>query len=130
MKKTNQLTNKEEKRLTPAQERKLRETLPRWAMEAEDRGTSMMQTAQEFLQLTEELLRRHHNFSEKEIIQFESELKETLPVLHQMELKGFSILTPNDMQAVGQIAEIRRQRLNQSRTGIALPTEEEIKKLK
>lgn len=98
--------------LTPQEESALKENLPAWIPEKENTATAMMQTGQEFLIAVEEILRTKFNFTEADEIKLEKGLKKLLPVLHTMELKGLSILSPRDMATVGQIAESRRKRLD------------------
>jgi len=103
-----------ELKLTIEQEQTLRANAPKWIPEKENIATSMMQTGQEFLVLTEEILAGEFGFSEKEIIRFEEKLKKILPILHEMEVeRNLSILSPKDMAIVGDIAEKRYERLDE-----------------
>ena len=107
--------------LSKKDEKKMMAKLPSWIPEKEDTGTAFLQTAQEFMLLVEDCLIKHHGFSENEIKKFEGEVKEVLITLGDIERKGLSILSPNDMAVVGEIAEIRRKRLQFGRSGLTLP---------
>ena len=109
------------KSLSLKDEKKLLAKLPSWIPEKEDTATAILQTAQEFLLLVEDCLAKHHGFSENEMKKLESEVREMLITLGDMERKGLSILSPREMSIVGEIAEIRRKRLEFGRSGLVLP---------
>jgi len=94
----------------------------------EDVGTAMMQTGQEMMLVVEEILIRHHGFTEEKLVQFENQLKEVLSTLGEYERKGFSILNPKDMSTIGEIAEARQARIEAGRAGIQLPSPQETEK--
>ena len=93
------------------QEAKLKANLPSWLPEKENIGTAVLQTSQEFLVMIEEILKSDFGFTEKDEIKLEKKVKQVLPVLHEMENRGLSILSPHDMAKIGEIAEIRLLRL-------------------
>ena len=97
--------------LSPEQEKKLKANLPFWLPEKEQIGTAMLQTGMEFLVMVEDILRSDFGFTEKDEIRLEKKVKQVLPVLHEMENRGLSILSPHDMAKIGEIAEIRLLRL-------------------
>lgn len=113
--------------LTPQEESTVKANLPAWIPEKENIATAMMQTGQEFLIAVEEILRTKFNFTEQDEIKLEKGLKKLLPVLHTMELKGLSVLSPRDMATVGQIAQSRRKRLEFDKQ-FKLPEEKKLSK--
>lgn len=96
----------------------------------EDVGTAVYQTSQQFLLLVEQILTHYYSFSEKQIKQLELQIKDGLTTLADIEKSGLSVLTPNDMAKLGEIVEIRKQRLSAGRSGIALPSAKETEVIK
>ena len=112
--------------LTPEQEKKLKANLPSWLPEKENVGTAMLQTGMEFLVMLEDILETDFGFTEKDKIRLEKKVKQVLPVLHEMENRGLSILSTHDMAKIGEIAEIRLLRLEGKGK---LPTKTSVKLL-
>lgn len=99
--------------LSTEDEQTLRAHLPKWIPEEENIATSMEQTAYQYTILIEQILQKDYGWSEKEIIGLEQKLKKILPVLHEMEIeRDLSILSPKDMEIIGDIAEKRYDRLD------------------
>ncbi len=90
-------------------------------------GTAMMETSQEFLIAIEEVLQREFHFDEDQLRHLEGKLSHMLITLADVERKGLSVLSMHDMRSVGEIAQIREKRLEEKKTGIALP--EGVKRL-
>ncbi len=107
--------------LPPEVEAKLRANMPKWIPEKEDIANSMYQVAQEYQLVVEDCLKKYHGFSENELKKLEKEIANVLVPLGEIERKGLSILSPSDMAVVGEIAEIRRKRLQFGRSGLTLP---------
>ena len=112
--------------LTSEQEKKLKANLPSWLPEKENVGTAMLQTGMEFLVMLEDILRSDFGFTEKDEIKLEKKVAQVLPVLHEMENRGLSILSTHDMAKIGEIAEIRLLRLEGKGK---LPTKTSVKLL-
>lgn len=89
---------------------------------AEDTGTAMMQTAQEFLLAVETVLRREFGWKHTDISKFEEELRLILIGANLLEHQGFSILNDADMQAVAQIARRREFREKHGRFMLPSPS--------
>lgn len=97
--------------------------------EVERVGTSMMETAQEYTLAIEQILVEDFNFTEEQLRHMEERLREMLVTLADIERSGLSILSVHDMELVGEIAKMRYNRLLSKDSGIALPTEGQVKKL-
>lgn len=89
--------------------------------QTERTGTAMMETGQELLLAVEEVLQREFHFDEEQLRHLEGKVQHMLVSLAELERKGLSILSMHDMRSVGEIAEIREQRLREKQTGVLLP---------
>jgi hypothetical protein len=87
----------------------------------ENVANAQMQASQQFLLATEEVLQREFDFNEEQLRHLEEKLRYMLVSLADVERKGLSILSINDMHSIGEIAEIRQKREEEKQTGIALP---------
>ena len=89
--------------------------------EVERVGTSMMETAQQMILLTEQILIRDFNFTEEQLQHLEEQQRIMLSTLADVERSGLSVLSIHDMEKVAEIAQGRYNRLLEKDTGIALP---------
>lgn len=115
MKKSNKLTKNKIELLTPKQQVQLRQLLPKWVMEFEEDGTAVLRWNYQFLLLLEELLRRDHDFSEKQLIKLEKKLKDVMPKFVGLSLKDAMILRPKDMTSALDMIAFHKKVLKQER---------------
>lgn len=94
---------------------------PEWVAKTEDIGNAMYATAQEFLLVIEDALVRYHQFSEEEIKRLHEEIRPVLKGVAEYERAGLSLLSPNDIQIVGDIAESRLLKEGAWRHGLETP---------
>ena len=110
------------KGLTPYQLDKIIEkALPSWVVEKKDAANAMFATAQEFLLVIEDALIRYHQFSPEELKRLHDEIRPVLQGVAEFERHGLSLLSPGDIEAVGDIVETRMLKEGANRAGIELP---------
>ena len=84
-------------------------------------ANASMKTGQEMLLAIEQILEQDFNFSEKDLGHVEQKLMRMLQTLATLERKGLSILSPNDMSVVGEIATAALQNEINHKSGLILP---------
>lgn len=132
-KKINKLTVKDNKMelLTPEQQAQLRQLLPEWVVEFEEDGTSVLRWNYQFLLLVEELLRRDHGFSDKQLIKLEKRLKVAMPAFVGLSLKEAMILRPKDMESAMTMIDFHKKALKKERVSeLPAGTIKKVKQLK
>jgi len=125
MKKTAIVKKKEETTLAQAMSRTAIENV-------ESTGTAMMQTAQEYTLVIEQVLMDDFGFTEKDLKRMHSKVEYTIKVVREAEGLGMNSVGIRTLRALGEIAEIRKKRELQGKSGLILPDtkkEEIISKL-
>ena len=131
--KTNKLTVKDNKMelLTPEQQAQLRQLLPEWVVEFEEDGTSVLRWNYQFLLLVEELLRRDHGFTDKQLVKLEKRIKSTMPKFVGLSLKDAMILRPKDMESAMNMIDFHKNILKKERVQeLPAGTLKKVKELK
>ena len=95
--------------------------MPEWVPDVEDTGTAMMQAAQEMMLAVDDVLIRFFDFDDDKIKKFHESLKPILQQVEEYERHGLSIMTPNDMAVVGEIAKTRFMKERFVRMGLEVP---------
>ncbi len=80
-----------------------------------------MATAQQQLLAVEDVLVSDFNFSENDLRQLEEKLRIMMVTLANIEREGLVVMGPNDMQAVGKLAEMKLNKLMEKEKGFILP---------
>lgn len=104
--------------------------LPEWVKELEADGTAAMRWNQELFILFEYILQRDFEFSDDDIDKFIAKFKEILPVVHKMKIDVPRLLDKKDFHIAREMVERNKFLYKAEKAGIALPTTQEMKKIK
>lgn len=117
--------------LSPQLMKQLEDKLPEFIKEYERDGTAILRWNYEHLIIIEYLLREHFNFNDNQLVKLEKELKQIMPKVVGLKAETPLIITKEDYVGIADRA-VQLNKLIQQRADskIALPTEQELHKLK
>ena len=114
------------------------EKMPEWVRginTKEDMANSILASAQEMLLVIEDSLIRHFKFSQEDLKKLHNEIKPVLQGVKEFERHGLSMLSPGDVEKVGdlvqekgiaglmaEIANLRFTKEKMNRSGLEYPT--------
>lgn len=84
-------------------------------------GNAMMATGQQIILATEQIMKEAFNLSENDLKEYEYRLKHMLTTLADLQRTGLTVLSPKDMEVVGELAEQHLQRERAAQEGLFLP---------
>lgn len=93
----------------------------------EDMGNAIYAASQEFLLVIEDALIRHHGFTDADLKRLHEEIVPVLKGVAEYEKHGLSLLSPNDIGIVAEIAETRYLKERAGRAGLHMPIMEGAK---